>query len=117
MKIFAIIIIVAVIVSGAFFLFQPSASAPVTTPSTPIPSPTASFSLAEVATHKDSKSCWVAVGGKVYNLTLWINQHPGGPDKILSICGKDGSAAFTAQHEGQNRPEAILATFFIGNLK
>jgi hypothetical protein len=35
---------------------------------------------------------------------------------ILSLCGKDGTVAFNAQHGGQGRPETELASFKIGTL-
>jgi cytochrome b involved in lipid metabolism len=75
-----------------------------------------SFTLAQVATHGNASSCWSAINGKVYNLTSWISQHPGGPEHILSICGTDGSSAFNAQHGTQSRPASELATFYIGTL-
>ncbi len=75
------------------------------------------YTLVEIATHSDAISCWSAINGNVYNLTKWIAQHPGGEGAILSICGKDGSAAFNNQHGGQSKPENILATFKIGALK
>lgn len=74
------------------------------------------YTLAQVAQHKDASSCWAAINGGVYDLTNWINQHPGGPEHILAICGTDGSSAFNAQHGGQARPEQELATFKIGTL-
>jgi cytochrome b involved in lipid metabolism len=76
----------------------------------------ASYTLADVAKHKDASSCWTTVNGGVYDVTSWIDQHPGGRDAILSLCGKDGSAAFNGQHGGQARPEQELATFKIGVL-
>jgi cytochrome b involved in lipid metabolism len=75
-----------------------------------------SFTLAQVATHNSASSCWSAINGKVYNLTSWINQHPGGKGPILSLCGTDGSAAFNGQHGGQARPASELANFYIGAL-
>jgi cytochrome b involved in lipid metabolism len=75
-----------------------------------------SYTLADVAQHPTASSCWSAIDGNVYDLTSWINQHPGGPEAILGICGTDGSAAFNAQHGGQSRPETELATFKIGTL-
>ncbi len=75
------------------------------------------FTLAEVATHKDVKSCWTTIQGKVYNLTSWINQHPGGAEAILSLCGKDGTSLFLAQHSGQANPAAELKILYIGTLK
>jgi cytochrome b involved in lipid metabolism len=74
------------------------------------------YTLADVAKHTDSKSCWTAINGKVYDVTSWISQHPGGPEAILSTCGKDASAAFNGQHGGERRPAQELATFYIGDL-
>ena len=75
------------------------------------------YTLADISAHNTALSCWSAINGKAYDLTSWINQHPGGSQAILSICGIDGSAAFNAQHGGQSRPEQELASFYIGDLK
>lgn len=72
--------------------------------------------MTEVREHGNIESCWAAINGNVYDLTAWINQHPGGPEHILSICGTDGSSAFNAQHGGQREPAGELAQFFIGPL-
>ncbi len=76
----------------------------------------AGITLTEIAKHKDAKSCWVAIRTSVYDLTTWIAKHPGGPDKILSICGKDATTTFENQHGGMERPEAALTNFRIGAL-
>ena len=83
-------------------------TAPATTPS--------GYTMAIVATHSNATSCWTVVNGNVYDLTKWIDQHPGGSEAILSICGKDGSAAFNDQHGGQRRPANELAGFELGPL-
>lgn len=75
-----------------------------------------SYTLADVAAHSSGTSCWVAINGNVYDLTNWINQHPGGPERILNICGTDATAAFNAQHGGQGRPAQELAQFYIAPL-
>jgi cytochrome b involved in lipid metabolism len=89
-----------------------------TTQDTPSGSGTAksSYTLADVAKHKSSSSCWTAINGNVYDVTTWINQHPGGPQAILSLCGTDGSSAFNGQHGTQRRPNTELASFLIGSL-
>lgn len=74
------------------------------------------FTLAQVAQHADSTSCYSAVNGMVYDLTKWITRHPGGQREILAICGRDGSSAFNGQHGGDARPEQLLAGFEIGTL-
>ena len=76
-----------------------------------------SFTMTEVRAHNSGSSCWSVVNGVVYDLTKWINQHPGGREAILSICGKDGSGDFNEQHGGQSGPEFVLAEYKIGVLK
>ncbi|GAB7359997.1 hypothetical protein MBLNU230_g7522t1 [Neophaeotheca triangularis] len=43
----------------------------------------------EVAAHKDAKSCYVTVGTKVYDITPFLEDHPGGGDLILQYAGQD----------------------------
>lgn len=77
---------------------------------------TSSYTMAMVAAHNSAASCWAAINGNVYDLTKWIPQHPGGPQRILNLCGTDGSAMFNAQHGGDARPHEELATFLLGPL-
>lgn len=80
-------------------------------------SPTATgITMAVVAEHGDADSCWAAIDGKVYDLTGWIKQHPGGQSPILSLCGTDATAAFTAKHAGDSRPAEELASMLVGPL-
>ena len=75
-----------------------------------------SFTLSQIATHKDATSCYSTISGKVYDLTMWVNMHPGGSQAILSICGIDGTQAFMNQHHGAKRQMDILARYYIGTL-
>jgi len=70
----------------------------------------------EVKTHNSDKSCWSVVDGKVYDLTRWINSHPGGPGVIRAMCGVDGTRAFLNQHEGRREPIQKLAMYLLGPL-
>ncbi len=95
----------------------------VTTPTTitkpavvPAKPKVAGYTMSDIATHAIASSCWTAVNGSVYDVTSWINKHPGGSRAILGMCGKDASSAFDNQHGGQSRPEAELASFKIGVL-
>ncbi|MEZ0209116.1 MAG: cytochrome b5 domain-containing protein [Candidatus Paceibacterota bacterium] len=82
-----------------------------TTPGAP------TYTLAEVGTHNNAASCYSVINGKVYDLTLWINMHPGGKSAILSLCGIDGTARFMAKHKGAKQQMDVLARFYIGNLQ
>jgi len=72
--------------------------------------------MADIALHHSEQSCWTTIAGKVYDLSAWVGQHPGGPEAILSICGIDATKNFMAQHGGQVRPQNELAKFLIGDL-
>lgn len=100
------------------YVMRPEPDAPPKPKPTPDPAPKGnSYTMAEVAAHADASSCWSVINGGVYNLTSWIDRHPGGSDFIKGICGKDGSAAFNGQHGGSARPEGVLASFKLGVLK
>ncbi|KAL8951605.1 MAG: hypothetical protein Q9222_002431 [Ikaeria aurantiellina] len=43
----------------------------------------------EVVAHNSSKSCWVTIGSKVYDVTEFLDDHPGGGELILEYGGKD----------------------------
>lgn len=43
----------------------------------------------EVASHNTEESCYVTVGTKVYDITPFLEDHPGGGDLILEYGGKD----------------------------
>ncbi len=86
-----------------------------TPPPVVAPLPT-SYTFAQVQSHNSKSNCWSVVSGKVYDLSSWIGQHPGGQSAILSMCGKDSTSAFNDQHGGQNRPKNELDGFFIGLL-
>lgn len=44
---------------------------------------------AEVASRNTAKSCYVTVGTKVYDITPFLEDHPGGGDLILQYAGQD----------------------------
>lgn len=74
------------------------------------------FTLAQVAEHNTSGDCWTAIDGKVYDLTDWEDKHPGGAARIVSLCGTDGTSAFSEQHGTQSEPNETLAEYQIGVL-
>ncbi|MFA5854163.1 MAG: cytochrome b5-like heme/steroid binding domain-containing protein [Patescibacteria group bacterium] len=91
--------------------------APTPTPSTGASDSLKTYSMSEVAVHKNATSCWSVVNGSVYDLTTWIGKHPGGAVAISLLCGRDGSKDFNEQHGGSAPQESRLATFKIGVLK
>ncbi|KAF4507290.1 hypothetical protein G6O67_005947 [Ophiocordyceps sinensis] len=47
------------------------------------------FTRAEVESHDSSSSCYVTIGTKVYDVTDFMQDHPGGSDLILEYAGRD----------------------------
>ena len=74
------------------------------------------YTMAKVKENNSAASCWSVISGNVYNLTQWINQHPGGPSAIASLCGVDGTASFNAQHRGEGKPTQRLSGYLLGAL-
>ncbi|CAO3663499.1 unnamed protein product [Umbelopsis vinacea] len=56
------------------------------------------LTLQEVAAHNTKDNLWVVIHGKVYNLTKFLPEHPGGPRIILKYAGKDATNAFEPIH-------------------
>jgi hypothetical protein len=106
------------VIRGALPTPTPTQSAsPTPTPTpTPTPSPASGITRAQVEMRNSKSACWSIIDGKVYDLTRWIDSHPGGPSYIQFICGKDGTSSFKAQHSGRPNPVARLVDFFIGDL-
>ena len=102
---------------------SPTATVTATPSATPSPTPTPSetvvegFTMADVRMNNTSSSCWVAIDGRVFDLTQWISRHPGGAGAITQLCGTDGTATFTARHGGQPSPSATLDSYDIGPLR
>lgn len=50
------------------------------------------FTRADVEAHSSAKSCYVTVGDNVYDVTDFLDAHPGGSDLVLDWAGKDITA-------------------------
>lgn len=57
------------------------------------------FKAEEIAKHDKENDCWITLFDKVYNVTQFLNAHPGGKDSILLYAGKDATEAFDLIHE------------------
>ncbi len=79
--------------------------------------PSKSYTLAQVKKHKTAANCWSVVNRSVYNLTGWVNKHPGGSSRIIAMCGKDATAAYNGQHRGSSSARSALAPYRIGTLR
>lgn len=74
----------------------------------------------ELAKHNNEGSAWLCISGKVYDVTSWLDAHPGGPVGPLSQAGKDASSTFFGTgHDWKNveRGQNLGYVSFVGNLE
>lgn len=75
----------------------------------------AEFTAEEVARHNKASDLWLIIDGDVFNVTKFIDEHPGGGDVLLEHAGQDASVAFAnVGHSGDARKQ--LAALRIGKL-
>ncbi|XP_052193435.1 delta(8)-fatty-acid desaturase-like [Diospyros lotus] len=58
------------------------------------------ISLDELKKHNKPGDLWISIQGKVYNVTDWVDEHPGGDAALLNLAGQDATDAFIAFHPG-----------------
>lgn len=101
---------------------EPLGTAPTTgAPDAPVQgSAQPGITLATLAQHTTQEDCWIAVRGNVYDVTAYINIHPGGRARIIGQCGKDATRAFeTRGGDGSHSSRAwnLLTGFIVGPLE
>lgn len=77
---------------------------------------TKTYSVSDVQTHNSRNSAWVVVNDMVYDLTDFVNRHPGGSSAILKVAGKDGSSAFNKRGRHSPSDRRTLQAYMIGSL-
>ncbi|KAG6855898.1 hypothetical protein H0H87_009578 [Tephrocybe sp. NHM501043] len=76
------------------------------------------YTAEDVASHTTAASCWVSRNGKVYDVTKFLNDHPGGDDYILKYAGKDIGEVMRDKDEHDHSESAydMLDEYIVGRL-
>ncbi|KAF5015759.1 hypothetical protein F66182_12791, partial [Fusarium sp. NRRL 66182] len=74
------------------------------------------ISGADVAKHNSKESCWIAVRDKVYDITDFLDEHPGGARVILKCAGRDATEDYDAIHPPELIEETLPASAFKGTV-
>jgi len=61
--------------------------------------PQGSYTMEEIAKHNKDTDCWVVISGKVYDVTSFLIDHPGGKDAIMLFAGQDATESFDMLHQ------------------
>ncbi|RLU26461.1 hypothetical protein DMN91_000256 [Ooceraea biroi] len=71
--------------------------------------------LSELANHNKQTDAWIAIRGVVFNVTRYMNFHPGGIDELMKGVGKDATKLFDNVHSWVNY-QSILQKCVVGRL-
>ncbi|XP_030937070.1 cytochrome b5 [Quercus lobata] len=73
------------------------------------------YTLAQVSEHNTPKDCWLVIEGRVFDVTKFLEDHPGGDEVLLSATGKDATDDFEdVGHSSSAR--AMMDEFYVGDI-
>merc|ERR1712151_1162044 len=85
------------------------------------PSAKKEYTLEEIGKHTTEESCWLIIGNasnggpKVYDVTKYLDDHPGGAEVLLDVSGQDADEFFEdIGHSREAREE--LKKLYVGEL-
>jgi cytochrome b involved in lipid metabolism len=71
--------------------------------------------ISEVKKHNTRTDCWTILRGKVYDITPYLEFHPGGIDKLMLGAGRDCTQLFDKYHSWVNY-EHLLQKCYLGHV-
>ncbi|KAL4594709.1 cytochrome b5 [Castanea sativa] len=69
----------------------------------------------DVSKHNQTKDCWLIISGKVYDVTAFMEDHPGGDEVLLSATGKDATNDFEDVGHSDSARE-MMEKYYIGEI-
>ncbi|SPO04914.1 probable Probable cytochrome b5 [Cephalotrichum gorgonifer] len=74
------------------------------------------FTYQQVAEHNTKDDLYMVIHDKVYNVSKFVDEHPGGEEVILDVAGQDGTEAFEDVGHSDEARE-LLGPLLVGTLK
>lgn len=68
------------------------------------------LTLAEVEQHNTDDDCWLIIDNKVYDVSKYLDEHPGGPEVMADLAGEFHS--FLHARENIYNPNGQLTGVF-----
>ncbi|EHB05530.1 Cytochrome b5 reductase 4 [Heterocephalus glaber] len=69
----------------------------------------------ELRKHNKKDDCWICIRGYVYNVSPYMEYHPGGEDELMRAAGSDGTDLFDEVHRWVNY-ESMLKECLVGRM-
>lgn len=73
------------------------------------------LTIEEVNRHKTPSDCWTVISGVVYNISPFMEYHPGGFEELMKGAGCDCTTLYMKYHPWVNA-DAVLGTLRLGRL-
>ncbi|ODV60213.1 L-lactate dehydrogenase (cytochrome) [Ascoidea rubescens DSM 1968] len=74
-------------------------------------------SISEVKKHDNANDCWVIVNNKIYDVTEFLPEHPGGQKIILKFAGKDCTKKFEQIHPPDTLDKYLAPEKYLGEVE
>ncbi|KAF5451793.1 hypothetical protein F2P56_026864 [Juglans regia] len=73
------------------------------------------YTFEEVVKHNNKNDCWIIVFGKVYDVTQFLHEHPGGDEVLVSATEKDATDEFEFVGHS-NTAKNMMSKYYIGDI-
>ncbi|XP_040160330.1 cytochrome b5-like isoform X2 [Anopheles arabiensis] len=73
------------------------------------------YSLAQVAEHNKPNDVWMVIHDKVYDVTKFLAEHPGGEEVLIEFAGKEATADFDDVGHSTDAKEQ-MKQFLVGEI-
>ncbi|EDW71968.1 uncharacterized protein Dwil_GK10686 [Drosophila willistoni] len=73
------------------------------------------YTRAEVAKHNSNKDTWLLIHNNIYDVTEFLNEHPGGEEVLIEQAGKDATENFEDVGHSNDARE-MMRKYKIGEL-
>ncbi|KAL3685762.1 hypothetical protein R1sor_003784 [Riccia sorocarpa] len=77
---------------------------------------TRKYTAKEVSEHTSAKDCWLIVHGKVYDVTRYLDDHPGGDQILIAAAGEDATDDFEETGHSDDARK-LMERYLIGHVE
>ncbi|KAK1559300.1 hypothetical protein Q3G72_012981 [Acer saccharum] len=69
----------------------------------------------DVKKHNHKTDCWLIISGKVYDVTPFLDDHPGGDEAMINVTGKDATDDFDDVGHSKSALD-MLQKYYVGEI-